>query len=221
MVVSGRNIIIPANMVLDLPANRLTLQELFVNAPSACAADVNPADGIPDETGLAKGDKCNGSGTGAAVTMLGNRTNAGDLIAGEVFLEKAAEVVSGVVSFVNYDEGYFRINGNLGDDTTGAMIRVNDPEGRHTVQTGTGCAGSGPNCSADTRYGVDPDNYTFTASTGYPMCIPSTFARTYDFDVNRDGAIDPGPTETGLIAQDDGTGTQDSLCPRAIGESTR
>ena len=215
IVVSGRNIIIPANNVIDLPANRLTLQELFVNAPSACAADVNPADGIPDETGLAKGDACNGSGTGAAVSMLGNKTNAGDLIAGEVFLEKAGELVSGVVNFVNYDEGYFRVNGLVGDDTTGAMIRVNDPEGRHTEQTGAGCAGSGPNCSADTRYGVDPDNYTFTGSTGYPMCIPSTVARgPYDFDINRNGVIDTG--ESGLTAQDNsGTGLDDELCPTA------
>ncbi len=38
MVVAGRNIIIPRNMVIDLPANRLTLQQFFVNAPSACAA---------------------------------------------------------------------------------------------------------------------------------------------------------------------------------------
>ena len=212
IVVSGRNIIIPRNMVIDLPANRLTLQQFFVNAPSACIdADL---DGIPDETGLAKGDKCNGSGTGAAITMLANKTNAGDLIAGEPMLEKAAELVSGVVSFVNYDEGYFRVNGINGDDTTGAMVRVNDPEGRHTEQTGTGCAGSGPNCSADTRYGVDPDNYTFTASTGYPMCIPSTVARgPFNFDINRDGdTTDPG--ETGITAQAAADGSGDALCPQ-------
>jgi len=211
MVVSGRNIIIPANMVIDLPANRLTLQQLIVNAPSACTGS---------ETGLAKGDVCNGSGTGAAVTMLANKTNAGDIIAGEVFLEKAAEVVTGVVSYINYDEGYFRVNGATGSATTGAMVRVNDPEGRHTHQVGAGCTGSGPNCSADTRYGVDPDNYTFTGSTGYPMCIPSTVARgPYNFDTNRDGIIDPSPTavplETGITALDDGTGTTDALCPTA------
>jgi hypothetical protein len=213
MVVSGRNIIIPRNMVIDLPANRLTLQQLFVNAPTACAADVNPADGIPDETGLAKGDACNRSGTGAAVTILGNKTNAGDLIAGEIFLEKKAEIVSGTVSYINYDEGYFRVNGNVGDAATGAMVRVNDPEGRFTHQVGLGCDGSVSNCSTDVRYGVDPDNYTFTASTGYPMCIPSTIARgPFDFDVNNDGTIDP-VTETGLTAQAASNGTGDILCP--------
>ena len=215
IVVSGRNIIIPRNMVIDLPANRLTLQQLFTNAPSACQAiDVEPpgGDGIPDQTGLAKGDSCNGSGTGAAVDILANKTNAGNIIAGYVFLEKAGELVSGVVTFVNYDEGYFRVNGITGNDTTGAMVRVNDPEGRHTEQAGASCAGSGTNCSADTRYGVDPDNYTFTGSTGYPMCIPSTVARgPFNFDTNRDGVIGAG--ETGLTAQAAADGTGDILCP--------
>ena len=183
MVVAGQNVIIPRNMVIDLPANRLTLQELFTNRPSACP---------PEQTGLAKADSCNSSFTGASVSILANRTNNGDVVAGEVFLEKATELVSGIVTFINYNDGYFRVDGILGDDTTGAMVRVNDPEGRFTHQTGLGCAGSGTNCSADTRYGVDPDNYTFTASTGYPMCIPSTVARTYDFDVNRNGTIEPG-----------------------------
>ena len=212
MVVSGRNIIIPRNMVIDLPANRLTLQELFANAPSACT-DGPDTDTVPDETGLAKGDSCNRSGTGAAVTILGNKTNNGDLIAGEVFLEKATEIVSGAISYINYDEGYFRVNGSPTDPTnTGAMVRVNDPEGRFTHQLGAGCAGSGPNCSADVRYGVDPDNYTFTASTGYPMCIPSTVPRVFTFDLGNDGTInDPGDIDITAQANPDGTG--DLLCP--------
>jgi hypothetical protein len=219
MVVGGVNVIIPRNMVIDLPANRLTLQQFFVNAPSACAAiDVNN-DTIPDQTGLAKADSCNGSFTGAAATILANRSINGDIIAGEIMLEKSTELVSGIVSYINYDEGYFRVDGIPGDPATGAMVRVNDPEGRHTHQTGASCAGSGPNCSADTRYGVDPDNYTFTASTGYPMCIPSTTARpllgTYNFDVNGDGVIDPGVTETGLKAQALAEGTDDALCPQS------
>jgi hypothetical protein len=212
MVVAGQNIIIPRNMVIDLPANRQTLQELFANAPSACAADAN-GDGIPDQTGLAKADTCNHSFTGAAVTILANKTNNGDVVAGEVFLEKATELVSGIVSYINYDDGYFRVDGIVGDNTTGAMVRVNDPEGRFTHQQGLGCTGSGPNCSADVRYGVDPDNYTFTASTGYPMCIPSTVARTYDLDLDRSGGpLDPGETGLPAVAAADGSG--DALCPQ-------
>jgi len=205
MVVGGQNIIIPRNMVIDLPANRLTLQQLFVNRPTNCP---------PDQTGLAKADSCNTSFTGATVNILANKLNGQNVIAGEVFLEKATELVSGIITYINYEEGYFRVDGNLNDATTGAMVRVNDPEGRFTHQTGAGCLGSLPdsNCSADTRYGVDPDNYTFTAATGYPMCIPSTTARTYDFDINQDGVIEPA--ETGLIAAANTDGTGDALCPQ-------
>jgi hypothetical protein len=97
------------------------------------------------------------------------------------------------------------------------MIRINDPEGRFTHQVGLGCDGSTSNCSADTRYGVDPDNYTFTASTGYPMCIPSTIARgPFNFDVDALNGINPDPAavplETGLIAQANPDGTGDLLC---------
>jgi len=201
IVVAGQNVIIPRNMVIDLPANRQTIQELFVNAPSACTD--GDGDGFPDETGLAKADSCNHSFTGAAVTILANKTNGGNVVAGEVFLEKATELVSGIVSYINYDEGYFRVDGIPGDPATGAMVRVNDPEGRFTHQLGAGCLGSAPgtNCSADVRYGVDPDNFTFTAATGYPMCIPSTAPHaTFAFDVNRDGdTLDAG--ETGIVAQ--------------------
>ena len=55
IVVAGQNVIVPRNFVIDLPANRQTIQELFANAPSACADTNN--DGIPDQTGLAKADK--------------------------------------------------------------------------------------------------------------------------------------------------------------------
>jgi hypothetical protein len=203
MVVAGQTVIIPRNFVIDLPANRQTIQELFANRPSACP---------PDQTGLAKADSCNHSFTGAIATILANKTNNGNVIAGEVMLEKATEIVSGIVSYIDYNDGYFRVDGIPGDPDTGAMVRINDPEGRFTHQQGAGClVGSGPNCSADVRYGVDPDNYTVTASTGYPMCIPSTVARSYDLDVNRNGVIEAG--ETGLVAQDDGTGSSDELCP--------
>src|ERR1043165_46243 len=36
MVVGGQNIIIPRNLLADLPANRLTLNQIFAQAPPAC-----------------------------------------------------------------------------------------------------------------------------------------------------------------------------------------
>ncbi|MFQ5494000.1 MAG: hypothetical protein ACE5EX_01335 [Phycisphaerae bacterium] len=191
--VGNQVVILPRNLVIDLPANRLTVQQLVTQAPAACAA--------LGQTGLAAGDTCLTAGStcatgqGGVATVLANRTSGKNVIVGEMFLEKGQESVIGVVTFINYAEGYLRINGVDGDDTTGIMIRLNDPEGRHTVQTGAGCAG-GPNCSADPRFTNDPDNYTFTFATGYPACIPSTLG---------------GGNRTSLS---DAAGNGDAFCPQ-------
>ncbi len=163
IVVGGQVVIIPRNMVIELPANFLTLQQIFAQAPAACVA--------LGESGLAASDEC--APGGGVATILANRTAAGDVIAGDVFLEKGQETVTGRVSFVSHTDGYFRVSGLDGSDTTGVMVRINDPDGRHTIQRGKGCAG-GRNCSPDPRFTNDADNYTVAFSTGYPVCIPST-----------------------------------------------
>ena len=196
MVVGGQNIIIPRNLLIDLPANRLTLTQIFDQAPAACIANA--------ETGLAKADTCNTSGVGGFASISANRTNAGNIIAGDVLLEKGVESLSGVVTYIDYNDGYFVLNGLPGDPNTGVIVRINDPDGRHTVQQGRGCAVGGlNNCSADPRFTLDPDNYTNVYTTGYPLCIPSTVSRTF-VDVLGLGV-------TTAQANPDGSG--DVLCP--------
>jgi hypothetical protein len=195
IVAGGQNIIIPKNLLIDLPANRVTLQQLFTEASVACQTQ--------NETGLAKGDKCNASGTGGLATIQATRINNGNVIAGDVFIEKAAEVVTGQITYINYSDGYFRVNGKVGDNSTGVMVRLNDPDERHSIQKGLGCASASPNCSADPRFTLDGDNYTNVFSTGFPMCIPSTQARTFSDLLNLG--------TTTAQAQADGTG--DVLCP--------
>ena len=201
--VGGQAVVLPRNLLIDLPANRLSLEQLFTAAPQPC---VDRA-----ESGLAKSDACNITGTGGFATIQANRTNAGDVIAGDVFIEKGRDIVSGAVSYVNVDQGYFRINGTSGSDTGGTMVRLNDPTGRHSVQRGSGCsAASNTNCSPDPRFALDPDNYTAAFSTGYPLCIPSTVPRGFadTLDVNHNG-----DTTEQLTAQSLPDGTGDLLCP--------
>ena len=196
IVVGGQNVILPRNLLIDLPANRLTLTQIFEQAPAACVAR--------GESGLAKTDQCNLSGTGGFATISATRTRQGTIIAGDVFIEKGIELLSGQVTFLNYAEGFFRLNGVLNDPNTGVMVRLNDPTGRHTIQQGTGCVvGNTVNCSPDPRFTLDPDNYTNVFSTGYPLCIPSTVLRTFT-DV-----LGLGTTTAQALA--DGTG--DVLCP--------
>lgn len=196
IVVGGQVYIVPRNLLIDLPANRLTLQQLFEQAPAACAA------AIPPETGLAKSDGCNTSGSGGFATISANRTSNGNVIVGDMLIDKGVEAVTGTVTYIDYDHGYFRLNGAAGSATTGVMVRLNDPLARHTIQTGPGCAG-GPNCSPDPRFNLDPDNYTNAFSNGYPLCIPSTVPRAAPA-VLGGGSAQAGPTGTG-----------DRLCPSA------
>ena len=109
IVIGGQNIILPRNLLMDFPANRLTLQQLFAQASPACVAK--------GETGLAKADACNTTGTGGIATVTANRTPA-SVIAGDVFIQKGAEAVPGVVTFIDFNDGYFRLNGNPNDPNT-------------------------------------------------------------------------------------------------------
>ncbi|HMC53363.1 MAG TPA: hypothetical protein VKI64_11430, partial [Acidimicrobiales bacterium] len=112
IVVGGQNITIPRNLLIDYPANRLTLQQTFNQAPLECVAR--------GESGLAKADGCNNnSGGGATATITANRTAGGNVIAGDLFFQKGTELVSGVVSFIDLTDGYFRLNGNPADPATG------------------------------------------------------------------------------------------------------
>ena len=197
IVVGGQTVILPRNLLIDLPANRLTLKELYDLAPAACLA--------AGETGLAKADACNTSGMGGIAAVSANRTSAGNVIAGDVLVSKGSEVVTGAITYVNFAEGWFRVNGAVGSPTTGVMVRLNDPGSRHTVQSGLGCAAGSDavNCSPDPRFTLDPDNYTNVFTTGYPLCIPSTTSRAVP---------DPlGTATTTSQAAADGTG--DFLCP--------
>lgn len=202
IVVGGQNVIIPRNLLIDYPANRLTLQQTFAQAPSAC---LNRA-----ESGLAKADVCNTGKVGGIATIHANRTSAGNVIAGDIFFQKGIESVRGVVTYMNRTDGYFRMNGVANDPNTGVMVRLNDPAGRQTVQQGLGCAPGSINCSADPRFTLDPDNYTNVFSTGFPLCIPSTIARPFvdALDFDGDGLV----AET-LTAQSATNGTGDILCP--------
>jgi len=166
MVVAGTEVVIPRNLIITLPANWQTLQQLFANAPPACQ--------LTGESGLAIADTCANGGLGGFATILANRVSDFRLIAGDVDIGKNPDALTGPVTHIDYTNGYFEINGIPGLPGSGQMVRLNDPDGVHTIQQGPGCDPTMPNCSADVRYTNDPDNYTATFATGYPWCLPST-----------------------------------------------
>ncbi|NVN92168.1 MAG: cadherin-like domain-containing protein [Desulfuromonadales bacterium] len=222
MTVGGQIVILPANLLINLPNDYQSLQQLYANAPPACLAT--------GETGLAKSDKCNATATGAQVSILANRVASGNVIAGQVDIFKALESVSGDITYIDYTNGYFRLDGILNDPTTGVMVRVNDPPvgplpsagGRHTVQQGPGCvAGNTVNCSPDTRFKIDPDNYTFAFITGYPACIPVTPGGVGD--VNCPATNRPAPAANTLLTNPVPIVAADSrrFAPLQLGDSVK
>ena len=208
ITVAGQSAIVPKNLLIDLPANRLSLQQLFADAPAACVAT--------GESGLASADICTGGALGSVAVILGNMESDFQIIIGDMVIMKAASnpgglpagfIQSGLVTYANFDEGYVVINGTPGDPSTGLMIRPNDPEGVHTVQRGAGCSvdvGGNVinNCSPDVRFTNDPSNYTFNHLTGVPWCLPSTVARDF---TDENGNV--------VTAQSNEFGEGDALCP--------
>lgn len=200
LVAGGETVIIPANVLIDLPANRMSAKQIFDQSPAACV----DANGVR-QSGLASSDVCAG-GRGGFVTLAANRTRCGNVIAGDVYIRKGLEALSGDVTYINYEEGWFRIDGVTGDRFKGTMVRFNDPSATHSIQVGTGCNG-GPNCSPDPRFTNDPVNYTTSILSGYPICIPSTIA-----------PVDPVTglfTTPRVTAADPITGAGDAFCPQA------
>ena len=146
----GHTITIPGNLVMALPANWMTLQQFCADAPAE--------------------EILTGCGVDHVALILANRQGDGTVIAGDVFIHKDEQEIQGIVTQINDADGSFRINGD-GTGTGGTLVRLNDPDGVHSVQSGPECAGSQSNCSADPRYTNDPTNYTFASTTAYPMCI--------------------------------------------------
>lgn len=194
LIVAGESVTLPANLLIDLPANRLTARQIFAQAPAACLAK--------NESGLAANDTCTG-GRGGFVTLAANRTRCGEVIAGDVFIQKGLTAINGDVTFIDFAQGSFRVDGVKGDPGQGTLVRFNDPSGGQSIQNGAGCAG-GPNCSADPRFTNDPVNYTFSFLSGYPLCIPST-----SVPVDGGGAF----ASARRVGADPATGAGDPFCP--------
>lgn len=203
--VNGREIVVPCNTVLQMPATSLTWAELFDS--SLVDTNVVPKRN-PPITGLALADKVNmpvaaaaypynGSLPSYEVRVQGNIVK-GRYIAGLIFIsQQSLNVGQGVINCIDYTNGELHIGGAPGvcasNDT---RVRINDPVGRFGKSHGK--PGSGADLievGYDKRFTADTDNPTIKADTGYPMCIPRK-----------------NPFGTDAIAANNGN---DPLCPMA------
>jgi hypothetical protein len=174
--VNGHVVVVPKETVVEFPANNLTWQELFAQAPLPYGLAT-----VPPSSGLALADLPAPLTTYEA-HVIGNRVLGGpagaDLqIAGLIYIsQQSLNAGAGFINFIDYALGEMRVGGIINDPNcvqggtaltnplcSGARVRINDPAGRY-----------GRVNSPDIRFTVDPDNPTIIAGTGYPMCLPRT-----------------------------------------------
>ena len=159
ITVNGHVITVPRETIAILPANALTWQEIFAQAPAPYGFLTSPP-----STGMALADVPAPLSTYEA-HVIGNRVivaGTDRYIAGLVYIsQQALNTGSGFINFIDYNLGEMRVGGILGDPTTGTRVRLNDPVGRF-----------GRVMTPDQRFTVDPDNPTIASATGFPMCFP-------------------------------------------------
>jgi hypothetical protein len=172
MQLNGHTIVVPNETIAILPASALSWEELFAQAPAPYG---------PTQTGMALADVPKPLTT-YEVQAIGNRvldptnpdpTKRDRYIAGLVHVsQQDLNAGAGYINFMDYSTGEMRVGGVLGDATTGARVRINDPANPTTVGGLTGRYGRA--MSPDPRFMVDQDNPTIASATAYPMCFPRT-----------------------------------------------
>lgn len=156
--VNGHIVTVPRETIVILPANALTWQELFAQAPAPYGPSTSPA-----SSGMALAD-IPAPLTTYEAHVVGNRVigTTDQYIAGLIYLwQQSVNTGAGFINYINYTTGELRVGGTLGDSTTGTRVRLNDPAGRY-----------GRVVTPDQRFTVDTDNPTVRSTTGFPMCIP-------------------------------------------------
>jgi hypothetical protein len=161
ITVNGHVVTVPAETIVILPANALTWQELFAQAPA-------PYTGAA--TGMAISDSPTPLATYEA-HIVGNRVN--DVyIAGLIWIaQQALNQGQGFINSINYATGEIRVGGVIGNSATGTRVRLNDP-----LNAAVGTGRYGRPTTVDQRFMVDQDNPTVRSVSGFPMCIPRVLA---------------------------------------------
>src|SRR5512140_122751 len=167
ITVNGHLITVPSETIVILPANALTWQELFAQAPAPYG---------PTQTGMALADLPAPLTTYEA-HVVGNRVLGGPggadvYIAGLIWIsQQGLNSGQGFINCINYATGELRIGGVIGNCSAGARVQLNDP-----LVAAIGTGRYGRPTTPDPRFTSDQDNPTISSMTGFPMCVPRVLA---------------------------------------------
>jgi hypothetical protein len=155
ITVNGLKIVVPRNLILQMPAFAISWADLFRSAPAPYG---------PTQSGLAINDFPKPFTT-YEVTVDGNRVidGTGDQYRAALILlsQHSLNSAQGYINFIDYAKNEMWVGSTLAAKT-GARVRINTPGGTF----GT------PDPLADPRFTADEGNPTIRSETGYPMCVP-------------------------------------------------
>lgn len=152
MVVHGVEVVLPRNLIIQMPARYLTATDIVALNP--LAAGVNSGLALADVPRPESAYEASIAGN-----IVGDRYIAGLVWISQHSLAEGAGFIQGIDP-----DGTIRVVANP-DPAAGAQpvtrVRINDPDGVYAP----------PDPTADPRFMVDSENPTILAGTGYPMCV--------------------------------------------------
>jgi hypothetical protein len=173
LTVNGQLVIVPANTVVQFPANNSTWAEMFLHAPAPYGLASGPKPLLADQSGMALSDIPRPKVTWE-VNVVGNRVIDGlndHYVAGLItFSQEGLNAGQGYINYIDYANGEMWVGGTMGIPGGpwipgfGARIRINDPFSVYS---------NGKYVSPDPRFTVDTANPTIRSVTGYPMGLSS------------------------------------------------
>lgn len=160
MTVHGVDVLIPCNLIIQMPATYLTADDVFKKNP-----------GGPGESGLALADATQPLAAFEA-TVIGNIVNVlgsgATYVAALVYISQHSLATgSGYIKSIDLTAREMRVGADPAAPVSAqdARVRLNDAEGVYDHHPSP--------VTVDERFTVDTENPTVHAATGFPMCLPS------------------------------------------------
>jgi hypothetical protein len=162
MVVNGIKVILPKNLLIKMPGQYLTVNDLFRGPHPA----LPPTAAATKPSGLALKDVPRPA-IAFEVQVIGNIVD-GEYRAGWTNItQQDLNAGAGFIRSIDYTKGEMLVGPDTG--TVTARVRINDPAGRYGAVNSAKVGGA----AMDDRFATDPGNAPVSAETGFPMCLPS------------------------------------------------
>ena len=189
MMVNGINVVIPNNLIIQMPASYLTADDIFVMAKPTITERL-PSEACPGSAGTLRSGlavlDCDGSRPAALASF--EAEIAGNIV-GNVYIaglvkvtQQALNVGNGYIQKIDRNTGEIFVSGNPDavpgstSSPTDARLKLNDAIGRFGRATSSPSAPPSPALPEDGRFTADTDNPTMHAESGFPMCVPRSAA---------------------------------------------